>query len=444
MPRFKRAAAAICQGSILALALTGTAYGTNWLMLDATVPPATPALTGSLFASVEYQASQDTPLLAGPWAGQPDQFNRFAPNYEDGEVFRLSQAGVGLQGLLMSGAIAYRATLLTGDNAILRNERGFYDGRSIRPTDASITINSLPRAHLRLGLFRQPLGDEAIAPQQRYIWLSHVTQQMVQERYFRSDGSSNGDPNFDRGPPSGFRDSGIELFDSFVSGAWEHTYGAMLGLGTGVDPRLDHSELDQYVYWSSEWIFGKAGRLREGLKLYAWRQSGERTLRTGSSQLEQDFDRRRAGVGASLRSGSWFLASEWITAKGMIYHGPDGGTVPGRISNDGRLVSGYNVLPNSKADGGYIDIGYRLLPPLELLLRYDRLNRATDRRETEIRFEGMTLGLNYQMTSSIQVTADYQFRRYQAPRLAHDTTTNALLDGVDNRFGLRVAYQFGF
>lgn len=277
----------------------------NWLMTDAVEPEGAPPFKGTVFASFEFQASQDTPILAGPWSGQPDQFNRFAPRFADGQVLRVPQAGITMRGRLLNGALNYRATVLTGDNQILRNEEGFYDNLYVRPIDASVTINAIPHARLRLGLFRQPLGDEAVSPQQRYIWRSHVTQQMVQERYFRSDGSVNGDPNFDLGPVSGFRDIGIQLFDSIDTGAWEHSYALMLGMGTGVDPSLNRTGLDNYAYWSSERILGQTGKWRDGLKFFAWGQSGERGLRVGPTQTKRDFNRQRAGLGVTLRKGSW-------------------------------------------------------------------------------------------------------------------------------------------
>lgn len=416
----------------------------NWLMSDAVEPAGAPAFSGAVFASVEYQASRDTPLLAGPWLGQPDQFNRFGPRFASGDVFRIPQAGLSAHGSLFEGGLGYRATLLTGDNQILRNESGFHDGLYVRPIDASVTLDAAPHARLRLGLFRQPIGDEAASPQQRHIWRSHVTQQMVQERYFGSDGAVNGDPNRDLGPVSGFRDIGVQVFDAFQSGAWEHTYALMLGMGTGVDPTLDQTGLEKYLYWSSERILGASGGRRDGVKLYAWGQFGERTLRAGPSQTEHTFDRERAGVGASLRQGPWSLGGEWIMADGMIYHGPDGGTIPGRLNNDGALSAGYNVLPRSKADGWYVDVGYRMVDPFEIKVRYDVLNRGTDDPDTEIRFQALSIGGSYQVTPSAQLLFGYQFRRYEAPRLAASSVTNTLLDGVDNRVGVRFTYQLGY
>jgi hypothetical protein len=429
--------------ALLAFAMPVRGYAANWLMLDAVEPESAPALSGYAAISLEYQASRDTPLLVGAWRGQPDQFNRFAPRFADGEVLQIPTAVAGAHGRLSDGHLNYRLSAIAGDNAIVRGLDGYY-GSGVRLLDASVTWNRLPHARLRVGLFRQPLGDEAVAPEQRHVNLSHVTQQIVQERYFASDGSVNGDPNLDLGPVSAFRDIGAQVFDTFNTGQWEHTYALMLGRGTGVAPSLDRTGIEKYVYWSSERIFGGKGPQREGLKLYAWSQSGERTLKVGPVQVAQDFERRRAGVGATLRTGPWSLAGEWIDAHGMIYHGPDGGAIPGSISNNGALVAGYNVLPESKANGWYVDVGYRIQQPLELRLRYDILHRGTDSPNTEIQFQGVTLGGSYAFTRSDQIVFDYQFRRYSAPRLDASSPTNVLLAGVDDRVGVRYYHQFSF
>ncbi|MCQ2036327.1 hypothetical protein [Stutzerimonas kunmingensis] len=427
----------------LALALPFDGYAANWLMLDASEPEDAPAFRGSMAISIEYQASNDTPLLAGAWKGQPDQFNRFAPRFVDGEVLQIPIAVAGAHGRLLDGALTYRVAGVAGDNAIVRDLNGYY-GDVVHPLDASVTWNRIPHARLRVGLLRQPLGDEALAPEQRHVNLSHVTQQIVQERYFASDGSVNGDPNFDLGPVSAFRDIGAQVFDVFNMGPWEHTYALMLGNGTGVEPSLNHTGIEKYLYWSSERIFGGMGPKRDGLKLYAWSQSGERSLKVGPSQVNKEFERRRAGLGATLRTGPWSLAGEWIEARGMIYHGPDGGAIPGSISNDGVLMAGYNVLPESKANGGYVDLGYRVQEALEVRLRYDILHRGTDSANTEIQFQGVTIGGSYAFTRSDRIVIDYQFRRYEAPRLDAGSPTNVLLDGVDDRVGIRYYHQFSF
>jgi hypothetical protein len=418
-------------------------HATNWLLLEATEPPNAPKFGSYSALSVEYQASRDTPLLAGAWSGQPDQFNRFAPRYARGEVLQIPTAVAGVHGRLADGRLSYRLAVIAGENAIVRGQDDSYGG-GVRLLDASLTLNLFPHARLRTGLFRQPLGDEAIDPQPHHVNLSHVTQQMVQERYFGSDGSVNGDPNLDRGPVSAFRDVGVQVFDAIVTGDWEHTYAFMIGRGSGVDPTLNHAGIEKYVYWSSERIFGGKGPQRDGLKLYAWGQFGDRHLDAGPTQAQQTFARRRAGVGASLRTGPWSVAAEWIDARGMIYHGPDGGAIPGSLSNNGALVAGYNVLPESAAHGWYVDGGYRIAQPLELRLRYDVLNRGTDNPNTEIRFQGVTVGGSYALAGKTLLVVDYQFRRYDAPRLDSNSPTNVLLDGVDNRIAVRLSQQFSF
>lgn len=429
--------------ALLAVAMPVPSYATNWLMIEATEPEDAPSVRLNAAISIEYQASRDTPLLAGAWRGQPDQFNRFAPRYPSGEVLQIPNAVASVHGRLLGGDLTYRLSGIAGLNAIMRDMNGYY-GSIVRPLDASMTLNGIPHARLRLGLFRQPLGDEAVALEQRHVNLSHVTQQMVQERYFVLDGSVNGDPNFDRGPVSAFRDIGAQVFDTFNTAQWEHTYAIMFGRGTGVDPSLNHTGSEKYVYWSSERIFGGKGPQREGLKFYVWGQSGERTLKAGAGQVEQNFDRRRSGAGTSVRTGPWFLAGEWIQARGMIYHGPDGGAIPGSISNIGAQIAGYNVLPESKADGWYLDVGYKILEPFELRLRYDVLHRGADSANTEIQFQGVTIGGSYSFTPRDQLVFDYQFRRYNAPRLDASSPTNVLLTGVDNRIGIRYTHQFSF
>ena len=423
------------------LALAQPAQAVNWLIIEATEPAEAPRFGAYAAISLEYQATQDTPLLAGAWSGQADQFNRFAPNYASGHVLRIPAAVAGVRGQQGDGLLNYRLAAVAGDNAIVRGQDGYY-GHFARPLDASLTLSPAPFARLRAGLFRQPLGDDAMTPQPRYINLSHVTQQMVQERYFLSDGSVNGSPNLDLGPVSAFRDFGLQVFGAFAAAQWEHSYAVMAGMGTGVDPSLNHVGIDKYVYWSSERIFEGKGALREGLKLYAWGQAGERHLDEGATQAQQTFARRRGGLGASLRTGPWSVAAEWIHASGMIYNGPDGGTLPGNISNNGELLAGYNVLPTSAAHGGYLDAGYRVHTALDLRLRYDVLNRGTDSPNTDIRFQALTAGFSVVLAAQTLLVVDYQFRRYNAPRLSASSPTNMLLGGVDDRFGIRLSHGF--
>jgi len=59
------------------------------------------------------------------------------------------------------------------------------------------------------------------------------------------------------GPLSGWRDTGIQVFDAFNTGPWEHTYALMLGTGTGLEiyNGSGSGRPDWHLYWSSELIF---------------------------------------------------------------------------------------------------------------------------------------------------------------------------------------------
>lgn len=105
-------------------------------------------------------------------------------------------------------------------------------------------------------------------------------------------------------------------------------------------------------------MFGGTGPFRDGLKLFGWYQNGERELAVGKPQVEETFDRERFWLGATSRQGPWRTSEEWIKADGMIFNGTDGFTVPGSISNNGKLTAPYNVLPKEEADGWYVDRGY--------------------------------------------------------------------------------------
>jgi predicted porin len=195
---------------------------------------------------------------------------------------------------------------------------------------------------------------------------------------------------------------------------------------------------DWYAYWSSELVFGGKGLLRQGLKLTGWYQNGRRDIEVGTSQEQQSFDRTRYGVGATFRRGPWRAAGEWIKADGMIFNGTDGVAVPGAVSSNGKLVASYNVLPDSQADGWYLDVGYTLFDKWELRARFDRLNRGTDSAATERRFDTWTLGLTYRINQHFRVLADYQFRQADAPGLPGSDTANQILAKEDNLVAVRL------
>lgn len=428
----------------LALALASPAtQAANWLALQGTEP------AGSMerarlwgFVQPEFQATDGTPLAAGPFAGQPANFNQIPPGLDEHAEFLIRRARVGLRGnvLPQGGTLNYFLLLDAGDNGITR-----YNGGRIKLTDASVTFNQLPGARIRLGQFKYPGAEEGLMAIQYYDYInfSNATNSLLQERFFDSDGSvANLDENAPNGAVGAFRDIGVQMFDAFMRGAWEHSYAVMLGNGNGLLRGDDNDSKDVYLYWASERVFAGKGPRREGWKLFGWHQQGERTLASGAAQAIGDFDRTRWGLGSTLRTGKYRAAAEYIRADGMIFTGTDAGAVPGALNNAGTAVASWNVLPNDEADGWYADIGYRLLPRLEVDLRYDVLNRATDTAAEERRFTTWTLGAQYAFSEPVRLMVNYEFRAAEAPRLADSDIPNQILDGMDDLLSMQVQVSF--
>lgn len=104
----------------------------------------------------------------------------------------------------------------------------------------------------------------------------------------------------------------------------------------------------------------------------------------------ETFNRRREGLGAVSHCAPWHVAGEWIKADGMIFNGIDGGSV----SNRGRVVLGFNILPNGEADGWYLDGGYRLFDKFRsCVLATTASTEVRTIKKTERRFEILTLGI---------------------------------------------------
>ena len=413
----------------------------NWIMLQGTEPAKAPAYRPFGFVGIEYQRTDGTKLSAGPWKGQPLVLNQIGPQLEDSSGLQFSQVRLGLRGRLLDGRLNYWISPLAGENAISHN-----GSPNVKFTDLSVTLNLIQHARARIGQFKQPGSEEGLQPAvlRDYIRPTSLTMQLTNERYFDSDGTTADDDNVADGPVSGWRDTGIQIFDAFETGDWEHTYALMTGTGSGlaIYNGTGSGHPEWHLFWSSELVFGGKGAYRDGLKLAGWYQNGEREIRTGATQQKERFSRTRYGLGATFRRGPWRAVGEWVKADGMIFNGTNGAAVPGSLSNNGKLVSSFNVLPKDQADGWYLDGGYTLFDKWELRARYDRLNRATDTRQFERRFETLTLGLTYRHNKHFRILVDYAFRDVEAPGLPGSATPNQILGGVDDVFGVKTWVRF--
>ena len=422
----------------LALFSTQT-YAANWLALQGTeASGSAPRAKLWGFIQPEYQSTDGGVLKAGPFKGQIMSPNVIRPDNTSNESFNIRRARIGVRGtgFPLDDKVNYFILAEFGHNGITKLGK-----TGVALTDASITLNHIPGARIRVGQFKTPGSEEGLAAIHvfNYANFTTATDQLLLERYFDGDGTTAGSVNAPNGSVGAFRDQGIQVFNTFKINDWEHSYAVMYGNGNGINRTDNDDNKDIYLYWSSERVYGGKGGRRQGLKMFAWNQSGTRTLTEGGAG---EHKRDRTGLGATFLKGKYRAAFEYMTADGMIFNGSDGGAVPGTV-NGGGAVASLNILTDNEADGYYVDFGYKVMPDLELDIRYDILNRATEGAAgLERTFETVTLGAQYFFNKKTRVTINYELRDLEAPGFASTHPANLIGDAIDDRLSLQLLAIF--
>ena len=427
----------ICVCVNLLLPLSG-AQAVNWLMLQGTEKPGAPGIKLDGFLMMDYQDAGGDSLVAGPFSGQDLAKGQLGPGLHSSATLNLRKLQLGMHGAI-SDSWAYSIRAITGNNIATRGEHD----NAVLLAEASMTWTLLPWMRVRVGRFKAPGPEEALAfaPPGHYINLTNVTGMLVQERFFPADGTDPSDSN-DYTICSCCRDSGIMLFDALKFGAWELTYAAMLAQGYGLGYSDPNPNPELYLYLAAERLFGVGRRMwRQGWKVFCWSQHGQRTLDLGAERLSSDFTRERYGVGTTVLWRRWRLEAEFMYADGMIYMGGSGGAVPGTVSNNGLMVASYNVFPQDHAYGWYVDGAYALIPGLWGNVRYDVVRFGTD-TIAERELESLTLGLEYFLTNALELKVNYEFRRGEARRQPSDSMTNLNMDEISDRYGVQLVWRF--
>jgi len=406
------------------LAIAPSAQAANWLMLQGTEKPnQAPRAKVWGFVQLEYQQTKDTKLKAGPGKGKPAAFNQMAPQLTTASGFNVRRARIGVRGanFPLDPKVNYFILAEFGNNGITTGGKGSQG----QLTDASITLNHIKGARIRAGLFKTPGSEEGLEGIAvfNYINFTSVTDRLLLERFFKK---STGDTG--RSAPVGaFRDTGVEVFDSFNLKGWDTSYAVMLGNGNGLGYTDNDNHRDTYLYLSTEKVFGHSkGPRRHGFKLYAWSQSGKRTIQV--SGVSQAKNRNRAGVGTTYWDGKYRMAAEYTIADGMIY----GGTTGARTPADGGT---FVVQTDQKAHGYYLDLGYRVIPNLELDARYDNLDSGTgtsgiNNASDERIFSNTTLGAQYFFNKKTSLKVDYEIRNLTAPH--SNATAQKIVSGISS------------
>lgn len=211
----------------------------------------------------------------------------------------------------------------------------------------------------------------------------------------------------------------------------------MLGNGNGLALSDNDKNKDLYLYASTEKVLGKSkGPRRHGMKFYAWSQTGKRTVDS------TEYNRDRSGLGMTYFDGKYRAAAEYITADGMIWGGPAGGAASSAATS-------LTAFTEQKADAYHIDLGYRIKPNVELNIRHDVLNSATEvdadtgtGKDKKRVFTTTTLGGQYFFNKKTSVRANYEIRNLDAPSAAAGSNPTRVASVLDNRLSAQLMMIF--
>lgn len=433
-----------------AMGIAPAAHAVNWLMLQGTEPEGA-AGRAKVWGFIQPTYQKDKSEL-GP---EP---TRIGPNLEDQSQFQLQRARFGVRGtaLPIDSKVNYFILAEFGQNGIT-DGGPFGEKQAVKLTDASITLNHIKGARIRTGLFKTPGPEEVFQGifTFDYINFTDVSNQMMLERFPKGVSSSADGNNIlftnetdGWGSFGAARDIGVQVFDSFKSGGWEHSYALMIGNGNGLDTGGIALGEDKYLYWSSELPFaGGKGPWAHGFKVFAWRHSGERKVDLSDDGVANPeiHNRIRSGVGFRLRKGAIRFAAEYMQGEGMIFQGPEKPNMGIGAISAGPLPSTQDL--DGKADGYYVDVGFYVPgTKWELDYRYDIYNRSTEHDWISAKFKTNTFGVQYHLNRKTKLTLNYIKREAKAldpiaaaPVPLANMTTN-LHDGLD-KIGDRVAVQ---
>ncbi|HCI13687.1 MAG: hypothetical protein A2063_07775 [Gallionellales bacterium GWA2_60_142] len=383
---------------LLALVASASAQATNWLQLQGNEAPDAPAFRYFGFVQPTYTHIDARPVtkLQGAAAvhnGKYSALNLNWPNLESPQQFQILRAGLGARGGL-TDEINYFVALDAGQNGTT-----YYS--DVMLTDASLTFSFIPGARMRAGLFKLPTGEEALqavnvsAP---YVYNSNAVLYLLVGLPVQANGAVNPAGASFASLTSGFsgyRDWGVQVFDTFNRGQWEYSYAAMLSNGDSID-RLHDSDgrKDLTLRFQASYLLGGKGPNREDFSAYVWRQDGSRLFGT------QQYALVREGVGLKYLQGNYRASAEYLRAAGMIV----GGQTPPFVGQP------FVVGVNEKAGGWYLEGGWRFLPQWEVDLRYDYLDFMKQTLANEREFATTTLGLQYFVNPATHVIFNYEWR----------------------------------
>jgi hypothetical protein len=462
--QFKRAL--ISAACTLAFTAAGTTHAANWLMLQGT-EPTDAASRANVWGFIQASYQKDFSKANATGGYVPPKL--LGPNLDAQDGFNIDRARLAVRGtgFPLDSRINYFVAVEMGNNGVTYGGNAF-----AKLIDASVTLNYIPGARIRAGLFKTPGAEEPLQAIHvfDYINFTEGTNLLLNERfpskqfvtctgaiapcnantgnvgpYTEAQLQGGANLNTAQSPVGAFRDVGIELFDAFdVGNDWEVSYAAMVGNGNGIEFDNSDGKYDTYLYLSGEKKFGGKGPMSEGLKFFAWGQWGTRLIDITNDSVAnlKAYDRNRAGLGVKYLQKPFRATAEYITADGMIFEGPDKPNF--YFTNNPAFGNGADA----KAHSWYMEGGW-FIPntKFELDARYDTLTRDENRGD-QTKFDKWTLGVQYHFNPKTRVTLNYEIRDFtcdsgKAPCTnagAASPTYN--LEGVGNKVGLQLTAIF--
>lgn len=397
------------------------AVAADWPMLQGTEPGDDPDAVrpwGFVQAVTEGIISGEparglTSEALSPFEGQRALFNRVG-SAEARWGFSIRRARLGLRGALpkTDGHLSWMLAAELGESALTRTD-------PVVLTDASVTLSYIPGAHVRVGQFKLPLGEEALEMNPlaaEFVNVSQPTSQLLLESP-AADGAYTGGA-------SGYRDVGVEMFDSFSVGPGEVSYALMLSNGRMGSIDVDDAKDVTGRIALTPWIRGdRTSAQREEFGLYGFWQQGQRTIEGDSAP------RVRRGAGVKLEYARWHARVEIVSAAGAIESGPNP-PFPGQP---------VSILPDGRAIGGHAYVHYQ--PGLlGAGLRYDELQRDIQSKEDLRVFRTLTLDGQVQIPPRAKILVDYERRSLAAPQGPPDA--RAIAETMGDKLSLQVAAIF--
>jgi len=357
-------------------------------------------------------------------------------NLKTQEAFEIGRARLAVRGKIDdANRLNYFFMTEFAQNGIT-NPAGHPSGTYL--TDASITYRATTHLNIRLGQFKYPGSEEGMRAvfASPYKNFSTVGNMLLLERFIPNDSKNNNDGTFQANTQNSvgaYRDRGVEIFSKYeIFQNNELSYAFMIGNGRGISAKESNTKPTYYAYLSHEYLFHKGkGFYSESLKTYAWYQNGDRMLNN------ENYKRERYGIGFSYFHQGLRLGGEFIQANGMIYNG-----VKDSDSGSYNENWGYQIAADSsnQAKGYYLNAQYFIVDKkLELITRYDYLDRLYNEEAQNRVFNVLTLGASYHFKGSTRVDFNYALRNIEAPS---NTLAQSVVDNVGNLLSVQATLKF--